>query len=160
MSIVYTCNTYFVMHQSLLFIQECLVNVLIQYKRTTPGVSGPCSHTIQAYDSWSVWSMFSYNTSVRLVECLVNVLIQYKRMTRMRRENPFTIHPQLYATIMNTCQYLSSGILKQILINKMMYNTMKMFLERKLYPNYTETTKTTDNIQQVTPCIYKQAKHI
>ena len=106
MSIVYTCNT---------------------------GVSGQCSHTIQAYDSWSVWSMFSYNTSVRLVECLVNVLIQYKRMTRMRRENPFTIHPQLYATIMNTGQYLSSGILKQILINKMMYNTMKMFLWRESF---------------------------
>ena len=30
-SIVYTCNTYFVMHWSMLFIQEYLVNVLIQY---------------------------------------------------------------------------------------------------------------------------------
>ena len=147
MSIVYTCNTYFVMHQSLLFIQECLVNVLIQHKRTTRGVSGQCSHTIQAYDSWSVSSMFSYNTSVRLVECLVNVLIQYKRMTRMRRENPFTIHPQLYATIMNTGQYLSSGILKQILINKMMYNTMKMFFWRESFTQITQRqTKTTDNI--------------
>jgi len=31
-SIVYTCNTYFVMHWSMLFIWENLVNVLIQYK--------------------------------------------------------------------------------------------------------------------------------
>jgi len=31
MSIVYICNTYFVMHRSMLFIQEYLVNVLIQY---------------------------------------------------------------------------------------------------------------------------------
>ena len=30
-SIVYTCNTYFVMHWSMLFIRESLVNVLIQY---------------------------------------------------------------------------------------------------------------------------------
>jgi len=30
-SIVYTSNTCFVMHWSMLFIQECLVNVLIQY---------------------------------------------------------------------------------------------------------------------------------
>jgi len=30
-SIVYTCNTYFVMHWFMLFIQENLVNVLIQY---------------------------------------------------------------------------------------------------------------------------------
>jgi len=30
-SIVYTCNTYFVMHLFMLFIQEYLVNVLIQY---------------------------------------------------------------------------------------------------------------------------------
>jgi len=29
--IVYTCNTYFVMHWSMLFIREYLVNVLIQY---------------------------------------------------------------------------------------------------------------------------------
>ena len=64
MSIVYTCNTY--------------SSVPVIYS----GVSGQCSHIIQAYDSWSVWSMFSYNTSVRLVECPVNVLIQYKRTTR------------------------------------------------------------------------------
>jgi len=31
LSIVYTCNTYFAMHWSMLFIQEYLVNVLIQY---------------------------------------------------------------------------------------------------------------------------------
>jgi len=30
-SIVNTCNTYFVMHWSMQFIQEYLVNVLIQY---------------------------------------------------------------------------------------------------------------------------------
>jgi len=29
-SIVYTCNTYFVMHWSMLFIREYLVNVLTQ----------------------------------------------------------------------------------------------------------------------------------
>jgi len=32
MSIVYTFNTYFVMHWSMLFIQKCLVNVLMQYQ--------------------------------------------------------------------------------------------------------------------------------
>jgi len=30
-SIEYTCITYFVMHLSMLFIWECLVNVLLQY---------------------------------------------------------------------------------------------------------------------------------
>ena len=30
-SIVYTCNTYFVMHWSMLFIRQYLVSVLIQY---------------------------------------------------------------------------------------------------------------------------------
>jgi len=28
--IVYTCNTYVVMHWSVLFIRECVVNVLVQ----------------------------------------------------------------------------------------------------------------------------------
>ena len=32
-SIVYTCNTYFVMHWSKKFIWEYLVNVLIQYTK-------------------------------------------------------------------------------------------------------------------------------
>ena len=31
MSIVYTCNTYFVMHWSMYFFREYLVNVLVQY---------------------------------------------------------------------------------------------------------------------------------
>jgi len=53
MSIVYTCNTYFVMHWSMLFVRECLVIVRIQYlamkvvsclRKTTGAFDGSWTH--------------------------------------------------------------------------------------------------------------------
>jgi len=49
-SIVHTCNTYFVMHWSMLFIQEYLVNVLIQYRCVKKPLH-PQKYLIELFDA-------------------------------------------------------------------------------------------------------------
>jgi len=65
-SIVYTCNTYFVMHWPVLFIRRYLVNVLIQYPNQKLMLLGYCIHTFPLFVVFIESLIYIVNTAVIL----------------------------------------------------------------------------------------------